>query len=76
MGSDVDTNNAIIGSICDAFYGLLNRTIVEEVYARIPKHFATVTTRFVKQYIDKDFVEPKDIGNKAATFKDRLASFI
>jgi ADP-ribosylglycohydrolase len=74
MGGDVDTNCCIVGSICDAYYGLPNREIIEEVYARLPKQMTDIVTAFTKKYIDKDFEEPENIGSKASTFLDALQS--
>jgi len=73
MGGDVDTNCCIVGGICDALYGLPDREIIEETYARLPKQMADVTTAFVKKYIQKDFQEPNNVGSKASTFGDSLS---
>ena len=63
MGGDVDTNCCIIGSICDAYYGLPSKEIIENVYLRLPKPMAYIVTSFVKKYIKNDFEEPfVDIG--------------
>jgi len=64
MGGDVDTNCCIIGGICQALYGLPSREVIEETYARLPKQMADVTTAFVKKYVQKDFQEPNNVGNK------------
>ena len=74
MGGDVDTNAAIVGGICDGFYGLPKREIVEAVYERIPKQMANVITRFTQKYIDKDFKEPEKIATKASTAADALSA--
>ena len=74
MGGDVDTNCCIVGAICDGFYGLPRRLIVEEVYARLPKYMAEITTAFTKKYIDKDFVQPDNVGCKSSTLDDALGS--
>ena len=74
MGGDVDTNCAIVGSICDAYYGLPDKEIIEEVYSRLPKNMADITTEFTKKYIDKDFEAPENIGSKASTFDDAIRS--
>lgn len=75
MGGDVDTNCCIIGSICDAMYGLPKREIVEEVYIRIPRDMANIVTAFYRKYIDNKFEEPDvEIGSLAGTFEDQLDS--
>ena len=74
MGGDTDTNCCIVGAICDGMYGLPKREIVEEVYARLPKYMAEVTTAFTKKYIDKDFIQPDNVGSKSSTFEDALGS--
>ena len=73
MGGDTDTNCAIVGAICDGFYGFPEKNIVEEVYARIPKQMSDIVTKFIQKYIDKDFIEPK-VELKASTFEDALTS--
>jgi len=62
MGGDVDTIGCIVGGICEAYYGMPKREIVEEVYKRIPPHMARITTKFTKKYIDPNFIEPEEIG--------------
>jgi len=74
LGGDTDTNCCIVGSICDGMYGLPKQDIVEEVYARLPKYMADVITAFTKKYIDKDFIQPDNVGNKSSTFNDSLSS--
>jgi ADP-ribosylglycohydrolase len=64
MGGDVDTNCCIVGSICDAYYGLPDSHIIQFVYERIPKEIAEVTTKFVKKYIQPDFQSPLFVDNK------------
>jgi len=66
MGGDVDTIACIVGGICQAYYGMPSREIVEEVYKRLPKHLAKITTNFTKKYIDHDFIEPCEIGTDGA----------
>lgn len=58
MGGDVDTNCCIVGSICDAYYGLPSQGIIQAVYERLPIEMSDVVTRFVKKYIKKDFDPP------------------
>jgi len=74
LGGDVDTNCCIVGAICDGMYGLPKREIVEEVYARLPKYMAEITTAFTKKYIDKDFVQPDKVGTMSSTLEDSLGS--
>ena len=74
LGGDVDTNCCIVGAICDGMYGLPKREIVEEVYARLPKYMAEVTTAFTKKYIDRDFIQPDNVGSKSSTLEDALGS--
>jgi len=74
LGGDVDTNSCIVGSICDGFYGLPKREIIEEVYARLPKYMADITTAFTKKYVDKNFEQPDKVGSKASTLEDALGS--
>jgi len=62
IGGDVDTNAAIVGSIAEAFYGGVPRDMVEEVYTRMPQPMANIVTAFVKEHVDKDFVEPDEVG--------------
>lgn len=61
MGGDVDTNCCIIGSICDAFYGLPSPEIIKEVYSRIPNQMAKVVTAFVEAYIDERLTLPETV---------------
>ena len=65
LGGDVDTNCCIVGSICDALYGLPSKEITEEVYSRMPTQLQTVTTSFIKKYIDSNFEAPitKELDN-------------
>ena len=70
MGGDMDTNNAIIGGICDAFYGLPSRYIVEEVYMRLARPLADIATEFIKEYIDEKFVEPETACCIASTAEE------
>jgi len=74
MGGDTDTNCCIVGSICDAIYGLPEQDIIDEVYARLPKQMTDIVTAFTKKYIDTDFEEPKNVATKASTFGDSLGS--
>ena len=74
MGGDVDTNCCIVGSICDAYYGLPSKEITQAVYERIPKQFADIVTSFTKKYVDKDFVAPEKIATKSSTMEDALSS--
>jgi len=75
MGGDVDTNCCIVGGICDAFYGLPNKEIIENVYIRLPKPLADTVTAFTKKYVDKDFQEPDvKIGSMTGTLEDQLSS--
>ena len=74
MGGDVDTNCCIVGSICDGFYGLPKREVVEEVYKRLPKQMTDVVTRFTKKYIDEKFIEPENIGSQASTMEDAISA--
>ena len=74
MGGDVDTNCCIVGSICDALYGLPSRDIIEDVYKRLPKEMTDVTTLFVKKYIDENFEEPKEIATKTNTMENYFST--
>jgi len=74
MGGDTDTNCCIVGAMCDGIYGLPKREIVEEVYSRLPKYMAEITTAFTKKYIDKDFVQPDNVGSMSSTLEDSLGS--
>ena len=74
MGGDVDTNCCIVGSLCDAQYGLPKKEIIQSVYERIPRQMANIVTAFTKKYIDKNFVEPEYIATKASTLEDALSS--
>jgi len=71
MGGDVDTNCCIVGSICDAFYGLPSPEIIEEVYNRIPSQMAKVVTAFVHEYIDEKLTLPKGTGDEG-TLEEKL----
>jgi len=62
VGGDVDTNACIVGSICDAYYGMPSDDIIYNVYVRLPKDMAEIVTKFTQKYINKDFNPPK-IGN-------------
>ena len=75
MGGDVDTNCCIVGGICDAFYGLPKKEIIQAVYERIPKQMADIVTIFTKKYINKDFIEPEGVGSKASSVIDALSVF-
>ena len=76
MGGDVDTNCCIIGATCDAFYGLPDKHIQEEVYKRMPRTMANTVTTFIKKYIDSSFAEPDvKVGSKTATLSEQLESF-
>ena len=61
VGGDVDTNACIVGSMCDAYYGMPSEDIVYNVYERLPKDMADITTKFTQKYINKDF-KPPTIG--------------
>jgi ADP-ribosylglycohydrolase len=74
MGGDTDTNCCIVGAICDAFYGLPEQNIIDEVYARLPKQMADVVTAFTKKYIEPEFKEPKSVGTMCSTMEDSLSS--
>ena len=75
MGGDVDTNCCIVGSLCDAHYGLPPREVQDEVYMRLPKEMADIVTAFTKKYIDKNFKEPDvKISSKTGTLVDQLSS--
>ena len=63
LGGDVDTNLAIIGGLCDAYYGLPDIIIVEEVFKRINLAMSNILTLFINLYIDKDFKKPDVIGS-------------
>jgi ADP-ribosyl-[dinitrogen reductase] hydrolase len=67
-GGDVDTIGCIVGGICQAYYGMPSRDIVESVYKKIPPHLAKITTAFTQKYIDREFVEPTIIGVDGATY--------
>jgi len=73
MGGDVDTNCCIVGSLCDASYGLPKRALIESVYERIPLKMANIVTAFTKQYIDKTFIEPTKIGTEYLSVKQALS---
>lgn len=74
MGGDIDTNNCVVGSLCDAYYGLPSKYIIDNVYSRLSYELANITTLFVKKYIDDSFVEPKDIATKTSTYAEALAA--
>lgn len=67
-GGDVDTIACIVGGMCQAFYGMPSRDIVERVYQKITPHLAKITTAFTIKYIDKNFFEPSVIGIDGATY--------
>jgi len=69
LGGDVDTNCAIVGSICQAYYGV-PRKLVEEAYKRLPVEMADVVTAFIRKHVDKDFQEPEEVGTVIVDFKD------
>lgn len=74
MGGDVDTNCCIVGGLCDAYYGLPSKEIIEAVYSRVPKQMAKIVTDFTIKYIDKNFVEPQNVASKASTMEDAISA--
>ena len=58
MGGDVDTNCCIVGGLCDAFWGLPSKDIIQAVYERLPMEMSDTTTRFVRKFIDSSFEPP------------------
>lgn len=75
MGGDVDTNCCIVGAITEAMYGL-PEGLTEAVYERLPNQMAEVVTAFTKKYINKDFVEPENVGTMTATLEEQLTSLV
>jgi ADP-ribosylglycohydrolase len=67
-GGDVDTIGCIVGGICQAYYGMPSRDIVESVYKKITPHLAKITTAFTIKYIDSEFVGPYIIGIDGAAY--------
>jgi len=74
MGGDVDTNCCIVGGICNAYYGLPSKEIIEAVYSRLPLQMAKITTDFTIKYVDKNFKEPQNVASKASTMEDAISA--
>ena len=72
-GGDVDTIAAIVGAWAQFAYNI-PRSIIVEVYRKLPDHLRDITTTFTQQHVDYNFVAPTDTMTDGEKLRDAFRS--
>jgi len=57
-GGDVDTIACIVGGIAEAYYGLVDKDVVKNVWVKLPDQMRRHVSEFMRRYISSGFVAP------------------